>query len=65
MNNNEKKHYQKKHLNLIYVYLIKKELRNQQKILNDLVNYIPELNQITKLNLQIKLFDEVMNIITN
>ena len=52
-------------LNLIFVYLIKKEVRNKQKILNDLVNYIPKLNKITKLNLQIKIFYEMMNNITN
>ena len=34
-------------------------------ILNDLVNYIPKLNQIIKLNLQIKIFYEMMNNITN
>ena len=34
-------------------------------ILNDLVNYIPELNQIIELNLQIKIFYEMMNNITN
>ena len=41
-------------------------IKKQTKyILNDLVNYIPELNQIIKLNLQIKIFYEMMNNITN
>ena len=65
MNNNEKKHYQKAFKLDLCIFnqeWIKKLIKY---ILNDLVNYIHKLNQITEFNLQIKIFYEMINNITN
>ena len=65
MNNNEKKHY-KKAFKLDLCIFNQEWIKKQTKdILNDLVNYILKLNQIIELNLQIKIFYEMMNNITN
>ena len=61
-----KRNIPKKTFKLDLCIFNKERIKKQTKyILNDLVNYIPKFNKITELNLQIKIFDEMMNNITN
>jgi len=65
MNNNEKETLQKTFKLNLCIFNQEWIKKLTIYILNYLINYIPELNQIIELNLQIKIFDEMMNNITN
>ena len=61
-----KRNITKKTLEFDICIFNQERIKKQTKyILYDLFNYIPKLNQIIKLNLQIKIFYEMMNNITN
>jgi len=65
MNNNEKKHSKKTLKFNLYIFNQEGIKKQTKYILYDLFNYIPKLNQIIELDLQIKIFYEMMNNITN